>query len=131
MLMIRPRPATLPRMNPPAVLKSRVAIIDLGSNSARLMVADYQAGFAYRIADEISRRVRLSEGLVAGGALQEAPRARAVQTVRMFKAFCDAHHINRIIGVQNHHRLAHPKLRQEVMLRQLNSCVGINRQARL
>jgi exopolyphosphatase/guanosine-5'-triphosphate,3'-diphosphate pyrophosphatase len=63
------------------------------------MVADYQTGFAYRIADEISRRVRLSEGLIAGGALQEAPRARAVQTVRMFKAFCDAHHITRIVPV--------------------------------
>jgi exopolyphosphatase/guanosine-5'-triphosphate,3'-diphosphate pyrophosphatase len=86
-------------MNPPAVLKNRVAIIDLGSNSARLMVADYQPGFAYRIADEISRRVRLSEGQAVGGPLQDAPMTRAVQTVRMFKAFCDTHHITRIVPV--------------------------------
>jgi exopolyphosphatase/guanosine-5'-triphosphate,3'-diphosphate pyrophosphatase len=86
-------------MNLPAVLRSRVAIIDLGSNSARLMVADYQAGYAYRIADEISRRVRLSEGMAAGGALLPAPRARAIQTVRMFKAFCDAHRITRLVPV--------------------------------
>ena len=86
-------------MNPPAILKNRVAIIDLGSNSARIMVADYLPGFAFRIADEISRRVRLSEGLTAGGDLQEAPRARAIQTVRMFKAFCDAHRIRRIVPV--------------------------------
>ena len=39
-----------------------VGIIDLGSNSARLMVAHYRPGYAYRITDEISRRVRLSEG---------------------------------------------------------------------
>ncbi|MEP7357301.1 MAG: Ppx/GppA phosphatase family protein [Anaerolineales bacterium] len=81
------------------MLRSRVAIIDLGSNSARLMVADYQTGVAYRIADEISRRVRLSEGEAEGGALQAAPMARAIQTVHMFKAFCDAHRIRRIVPV--------------------------------
>jgi exopolyphosphatase/guanosine-5'-triphosphate,3'-diphosphate pyrophosphatase len=110
-------------MNPPAVLKSRVAIIDLGSNSARLMVADYQPGYAYRIADEISRRVRLSEGMAAGGALQEAPRARAIQTVRMFKAFCDAHHITRIVPVAT--AAVRDAANRAEFLKELYECTGV------
>ncbi len=76
-----------------------VGIIDLGSNSARLMVAHYRPGYAFRITDEISRRVRLSEGEAAEGRLQPEACARAIETVRLFKAFCDAHEIKRIVPV--------------------------------
>ena len=76
-----------------------VGIIDLGSNSARLMVAHFRPGYAYRITDEISRRVRLSEGQAADGQLHPAACARAIETVRLFKAFCDAHGIRRIVPV--------------------------------
>jgi exopolyphosphatase/guanosine-5'-triphosphate,3'-diphosphate pyrophosphatase len=86
-------------MNAPLPLKRRVGIIDLGSNSARLMVAHYAPGQAYRITDEISRRVRLSEGLAASGRLRAPAILRALQTVRMFKAFCDAHGVKRIVPV--------------------------------
>ena len=80
-------------MNQTKPLSRWVGIIDLGSNSARLMVAHYRPGYAYRITDEISRRVRLSEGEAADGLLRPEARARAIQTVRLFKAFCDAHGI--------------------------------------
>src|SRR5579859_1195954 len=76
-----------------------VGIIDLGSNSARLMVAQYRPGYAYRVTDEISRRVRLSEGEAAGGLIRPAASARAIETVRMFKAFCDAHGIKHLVPV--------------------------------
>jgi exopolyphosphatase/guanosine-5'-triphosphate,3'-diphosphate pyrophosphatase len=76
-----------------------VGIIDLGSNSARLMVAQYRPGYAYRITDEISRRVRLSEGQAVDGRLNAAARGRAIETVRMFKAFCDAHSIQHVVPV--------------------------------
>jgi len=76
-----------------------VGIIDLGSNSARLMVTHFRPGYAYRITDEISRRVRLSEGQAADGQLHPAACARAIETVRLFKAFCDAHDIQRIVPV--------------------------------
>jgi exopolyphosphatase/guanosine-5'-triphosphate,3'-diphosphate pyrophosphatase len=86
-------------MNAPLQLKRKVGIIDLGSNSARLMVAQFQPGQAYRITDEISRRVRLSEGLAAGGRLRAPAILRAVQTIRLFKSFCDGHGIKRIVPV--------------------------------
>jgi exopolyphosphatase / guanosine-5'-triphosphate,3'-diphosphate pyrophosphatase len=81
------------------MLKRRVGIIDLGSNSARLMVAHYVPGQAYRITDELSRRVRLSEGMAADGRLRAAAILRAIQAIRLFKAFCDANGIKRIVPV--------------------------------
>jgi exopolyphosphatase/guanosine-5'-triphosphate,3'-diphosphate pyrophosphatase len=86
-------------MEPSKPLSRWVGIIDLGSNSARLMVAHYAPGHAYRITDEISRRVRLSEGEAAGGRIRPAAAARAIESVRMFKAFCDAHSIKHLVPV--------------------------------
>src|SRR5690349_765891 len=86
-------------MNQSKPLNRWVGIIDLGSNSARLMVAQYRPGYAFRITDEISRRVRLSEGQASGGQLRPAACARAIETVRLFKAFCDAHGIQRVVPV--------------------------------
>jgi len=86
-------------MNESKTLTRWVGIIDLGSNSARLMVVHYRPGYAYRITDEISRRVRLSEGEAADGRLHPDACARAIETVRLFKAFCDAHGIKRVVPV--------------------------------
>jgi exopolyphosphatase/guanosine-5'-triphosphate,3'-diphosphate pyrophosphatase len=80
-------------------LKHRIGIIDLGSNSARLMVAHYAPGEAFRITDEISRRARLSEGMAADNALHEAAIKRALETLQMFKAFCAANNVTRIVPV--------------------------------
>ena len=86
-------------MQLPLHLKHRVGIIDLGSNSARLMVAQYQPGEAYRITHELSRRVRLSEGVGLDGGLRPASMDRAIDTIRMFRAFCDAQAITHTVPV--------------------------------
>src|SRR5437868_3042506 len=86
-------------MNTPLPLKRRVGIIDLGSNSARLMVAHFMPGHAYRITDELSRRVRLSEGMSVDGRLRAPAILRAIQAIRLFKAFCDANGVKRIVPV--------------------------------
>jgi exopolyphosphatase / guanosine-5'-triphosphate,3'-diphosphate pyrophosphatase len=86
-------------MASPASLKKRLAIIDLGSNSARLVVVQYEPGYAFRLTHQISRRVRLGEGQSASGTLQAAAMSRAVETMRMFSAFCAAHNVRRILPV--------------------------------
>src|SRR5215210_2274160 len=86
-------------MNTPLSLRRRVGIIDLGSNSARLMVAHFQTGQAYRITDELTRRVRLSEGMAADGRIHAPAILRAIQATRLFKLFCDANGIKRIVPV--------------------------------
>ncbi len=67
----------------------RLAVIDLGSNSFRLVV--FQAGDGWwRRTDEIYEPVRISEGLAATGELGEEPIERALATLDVFDHFCRA-----------------------------------------
>lgn len=86
-------------MYSPIHLPRQLGIIDLGSNSARLMVAHYVPGQAFKITDEVARRVRLSEGMAADNHLHPAAVKRALETLRMFQSFCAASGIKRIVPV--------------------------------
>ena len=66
----------------------RTAVIDLGSNSFRLVVFHYELGGTWAVWDEIREPVRLSEGMSADGALRPEPIRRALETVRTFVDFC-------------------------------------------
>src|SRR5271165_5532134 len=67
----------------------RLAVIDLGSNSFRLVV--FMAGDGWwRRTDEIYEPVRISEGLIASGRLGRAPMERALATLDVFSHFCRA-----------------------------------------
>jgi exopolyphosphatase/guanosine-5'-triphosphate,3'-diphosphate pyrophosphatase len=66
----------------------RTAVIDLGSNSFRLVVFRYEPGGAWAVWDEIREPVRLSAGMGSDQVLQPEPVARALDTVRTFVAFC-------------------------------------------
>jgi exopolyphosphatase/guanosine-5'-triphosphate,3'-diphosphate pyrophosphatase len=68
---------------------SRVAIIDLGSNTARLVVMGAIPGVSYRLEDEIREVVRLRQGMTVAGLSDEAVE-RALSTMRLFKRFCDS-----------------------------------------
>lgn len=61
----------------------RLATIDLGSNTVRLLVADVQApvGTGWRAVDQDQRVTRLAEGLAASGWLAEGAMARTRATV--------------------------------------------------
>jgi exopolyphosphatase/guanosine-5'-triphosphate,3'-diphosphate pyrophosphatase len=67
----------------------RVAVIDLGSNSFRLVVFMAGAGW-WRRTDEIYEPVRIGEGLMASGRLGEEPVRRALATLDVFSHFCRA-----------------------------------------
>jgi exopolyphosphatase / guanosine-5'-triphosphate,3'-diphosphate pyrophosphatase len=72
-------------MNP----KERLAVIDLGSNSFRLVVFMAAEGWWKRV-DEIYQPVRIGEGLSATGRLGQAPMDRALATLDVFAHFCQA-----------------------------------------
>jgi len=65
-----------------------VAIIDLGSNTARVVVMSAIPGYAYRLEDEIREVVRLRQGMTDEGLAAEAMK-RGFATLRLFKRFCD------------------------------------------
>lgn len=58
----------------------RLATIDLGTNSVRLLVAD-TAAHGWRVVEEAQRVTRLGEGQAATGALGPVPMARTAATV--------------------------------------------------
>ncbi len=74
----------------------RIAVIDLGSNTARLIVMSALPGYAYHLDDEIREVVRLREGLTEQG-LSAPAVARALVTLRLFKRFCDNSRVDVII----------------------------------
>jgi len=68
----------------------RIAVIDLGSNSFRLVVFTYLAGAWWRRTDEIYEAVRIGAGLGKAGNLGAKRMARAVRTIDAFAHFCRA-----------------------------------------
>jgi len=69
--------------------EQRLAVIDLGSNSFRLVVFTARDGW-WKRTDEIYEAVRIGEGLAATGELGEAGMARAQATMEVFSHFCSA-----------------------------------------
>jgi exopolyphosphatase/guanosine-5'-triphosphate,3'-diphosphate pyrophosphatase len=69
--------------------RTRLAVIDLGSNSFRLVVFEYGQGW-WRRTDEIYEPVRIGQGLMASGRLGERPIERALATLDVFEHFCRA-----------------------------------------
>jgi exopolyphosphatase/guanosine-5'-triphosphate,3'-diphosphate pyrophosphatase len=71
----------------------RLAVIDLGSNSFRLVVftwGEHGGHGWWRRTDEIHEAVRVGAGLDAAGELQEEPMERAIETIELFAHFCRA-----------------------------------------
>jgi exopolyphosphatase/guanosine-5'-triphosphate,3'-diphosphate pyrophosphatase len=67
----------------------RLAVVDLGSNSFRVVVFTATPTW-WRRTDEIYEPVRVGEGLEAAGALQKKPMERALETIDLFAHFCRA-----------------------------------------
>src|SRR3954463_1164282 len=65
---------------------SRLAVVDLGSNSFRLVVFSWDAG-GWRRTDEIYEAVRIGAGEEASGALSEESIERALATIGVFAHF--------------------------------------------
>ncbi len=74
----------------------RVAIVDLGSNTFRLVVFRYVPNGPHAMADEIRETVRLSAGAV-DGRITDAAIARGVSAARMYATYCARSGIEEIV----------------------------------
>src|SRR3954454_19216567 len=81
------------------VQRVRMAVIDMGSNSFRLVVYGYEPGRYWHLVDEIREAVRVGKGMGDDGMLQSEPMERAAGTGRMFAAFCTASGIDDVTAV--------------------------------
>lgn len=88
-----------PLPTPPAELQQasglplgarRVGVIDLGSNTSRLVVFAYEPGAWFRQIDEIRAPVRLGEGLGAAGELTAAAIARTRSALALYADYARA-----------------------------------------
>lgn len=80
-------------------MTERIAIIDLGSNSARLIVMHIYENGAYNLVYNQKESVRLSEGMNATLLLQPEAISRALSTLKTFAHMCQLFHVDKIIGV--------------------------------
>lgn len=76
-----------------------VGIIDLGSNSARLIIMHVYHNSAYNLVYNQKESVRLSEGMEETQCLQPAAIKRAITTLRAFAHMCEIHKVGKIIAV--------------------------------
>lgn len=69
---------------------SRLGIVDLGSNTSRMVVYAYEPGEWFRQVDEIREPVRLGEGLGAGGRLRRRAVERALAALELYLDYARA-----------------------------------------
>ena len=77
----------------------RVAVIDMGSNSFRLVVFQFEPGSWWSLADEIREATRVSAGMGDAGVLQPEPMDRALRTATVFSSFLRASGVEHVDAV--------------------------------
>lgn len=77
----------------------KIGIIDLGSNSARLVIVNLFAEGYFMVIDELKESVRLGQDMERDGFLKPARVAETIKTLKMFRKLCDASGVTRIIAV--------------------------------
>ena len=77
----------------------KIGIIDLGSNTARLVIVDMFADGHFMVVDELKESVRLGQDMDRDGFLKPQRIAETIRTLKMFKKLCDASKVDRIIAV--------------------------------
>lgn len=77
----------------------KIAIIDLGSNTARLLLIEVSENGYFQIVDQLKEAPRLGEGIEKDGFLKPERIRDTIRTLKMFRKLCDVNGIERIIAV--------------------------------
>ncbi len=77
----------------------KIAIIDLGSNTARLLIIEVKENGHFQVIDQLKEAPRLGENMEKDGFLKPARIQETIKTLKMFRKLCDVNGIERIIAV--------------------------------
>ncbi len=77
----------------------KIGIIDLGSNSARLVIVQMFGEGHFMVEDELKESVRLGQDMDRDGFLKPQRVAETIKTLKMFKRLCESSGVERIIAV--------------------------------
>lgn len=82
---------------PSRTVLTRVAAIDLGTNSFHAVVADLHADGGFEVIDTLKEMVLLGEGADEHGLHPDAV-DRGIAALRIFRSLCDGHGVERILA---------------------------------
>lgn len=77
----------------------KIAVIDLGSNTVRLVLANILPNGYFVVFDELKETVRLGQDMERDGFLKPARTTQAIKTLKMFRKLCDSYSVDKIIAV--------------------------------
>jgi exopolyphosphatase/guanosine-5'-triphosphate,3'-diphosphate pyrophosphatase len=81
-------------------LAKRVCVIDIGSNSVRMVVYEKTSRFSFHLLHEAKSKVRISENAyMHNGNLQEAPMQRAFLALQDFMSIANSLKVNKVLCV--------------------------------
>ena len=83
----------------PVPSRERIAAIDVGSNSVRLLVAEYDPASGISVIDELKDHPRLAAGLASTGCLDDAAMNRAIQVLARMREVCLRRGVRRMSAV--------------------------------
>lgn len=77
----------------------KIGIIDIGSNSIRLVIVQINKDNSFSVIDEIKESVRLGKDMTPDGGLNPFRIDKAIDTLSFFKRLCIAQNITEILAV--------------------------------
>ncbi len=77
----------------------KIGIIDLGSNTARLVIVKMFGDGHFIVIDQLKESVRLGKDMERDGFLKSPRIAETIKTLKMFRKLCDAYEVEKIIAV--------------------------------
>lgn len=80
-------------------MSNRQAIIDLGSNTTRMLIIEVLNNGAFHLIEEDKESIRLSEQMQPGGDIGVPALKRAIDAVKFFKGICDYREVSKISAV--------------------------------
>ncbi len=100
----------------------KIAVIDLGSNSARLVIANILPNGHFVIFDELKEQVRLGQDMERDGFLKPSRVAQAVKTLKMFRKLCDSYNVEKVYAIATN--AVRRAKNQKSFLEEINSVCG-------
>ncbi|TYQ16844.1 UNVERIFIED_CONTAM: exopolyphosphatase/guanosine-5'-triphosphate,3'-diphosphate pyrophosphatase [Acetivibrio alkalicellulosi] len=82
-------------------MPKKIGIIDLGSNSVRLVIFEIKKNGSFKLIDNINDTIRLIENMICDKYINDIAMHKAVKTIKLYKKLCNAYGIkpNMIIAV--------------------------------
>ncbi|SFH99537.1 Ppx/GppA phosphatase [Tindallia magadiensis] len=80
-------------------MNKKIAVIDLGSNSIRMLLMKVYEDGSYKMLDQVKDMVRLSEGMGEERTLKPLPIKRTMKTLKLFRRLLQVHQTDYVIPV--------------------------------